>query len=282
MSSLSSASRSAATNENTRSAATRKHNRPSLCSFTFADGRRCRTPRISTHPHFCFYHSQKESRAATADKLARDLAYFFSAHYVSANDLTTALARLIPAAVRGDIKPRTARTIAYMLQTLLQAIHLSQDEYINAFGTDGWRKTIRNSVHSNKNYRFPPGPKPAGDQPEPPQPPPQPAPTPPQAQAPSPASSPLPSTPQPSMQPPQPASHPERSEGPLCDPAQSTNAMPLPNPSTQPAQAVPQPPAPNNSSLPANPPSRPDIANGDPYITRFGPEYRLREDLKLL
>ncbi len=43
--------------------------RVSLCMFTFADGRRCRTPRISSHPHFCFYHAKKEARARTAETL---------------------------------------------------------------------------------------------------------------------------------------------------------------------------------------------------------------------
>ena len=37
----------------------RPQDRKSLCRFTFADGRQCRTPRA-------------------ADKLARDLSYFFS------------------------------------------------------------------------------------------------------------------------------------------------------------------------------------------------------------
>jgi hypothetical protein len=32
-----------------------------------------------------------------------------------------------------DIKPRTARTVAYPAQTLLQSIRLAQHEYINAF-----------------------------------------------------------------------------------------------------------------------------------------------------
>jgi hypothetical protein len=35
--------------------------------FAFADGRRCRTPRISSHPHFCFYHAQKEARARATE-----------------------------------------------------------------------------------------------------------------------------------------------------------------------------------------------------------------------
>src|SRR6266581_6955941 len=134
--------------------------RVSLCMFAFADGRRCRTPRISSHPHFCFDHAQKEARARTAEKLGKDLAYFFSGNYLSACDLSTALARLIPAVVRGDVKPKTAHTVAYLVQTLLQSIHLSKHEYINAFGMDGWRKSVRNSVNGNYNYRFPPDPEP--------------------------------------------------------------------------------------------------------------------------
>ncbi|HMD08647.1 MAG TPA: hypothetical protein VKH63_13995 [Candidatus Acidoferrum sp.] len=129
--------------------------RVSLCLFTFTDGRRCRTPRTGNHPHFCFYHAQKEARACAAESLAKDLACFFSGDYLSACDLSTALARLIPAVIRGDIKPRLARTVAYMFQTQLQAIHIAQHEYINAFGTDGWRKTIRTSVNANYDHRFP-------------------------------------------------------------------------------------------------------------------------------
>jgi hypothetical protein len=167
-----------------RSAAARKNDRVSLCMFTFSDGRRCRTPRIRNHPHFCFYHAQKEARARTAQKLGKDLTYFFSGDYLSACDLSTALARLIPAVVRGDVKPKTAHTVAYLLQTLMQAIHISQHEYINAFGSDGWRKSVRNSVNDNYDYRFPPDP----EQSESLQPQPQPAQ--PQTQAQQPASAP--------------------------------------------------------------------------------------------
>ena len=42
--------------------------RVSLCSFTFSDGRRCRTPRAGNQPHFCFYHAQKEARNQQAGK----------------------------------------------------------------------------------------------------------------------------------------------------------------------------------------------------------------------
>ncbi len=134
--------------------------RVSLCLFSFTDGRRCRTPRTGSHPHFCFYHAQKEAQSQSTEKLAKDLAYFFSGNYLSACDLNTALGRLIPAVIRGEIKPRLARTVAYMLQTLMQSTRLSQHEYINAFGTDGWRQAVRTSVNSNSDYLFPPAPEP--------------------------------------------------------------------------------------------------------------------------
>ena len=123
--------------------------RAPLCLFSYEDGRRCRTPRIASHPHFCFHHAQKESQSQATESLAKDLDYFFSGDYLSACDLSTALGRLVPAVIRGHIKPRLARTVAYMLQTQLQAIHLAQHEYINAFGTDGWRHAVRTSVDAN-------------------------------------------------------------------------------------------------------------------------------------
>jgi hypothetical protein len=52
--------------------------RVSLCSFTFSDGRRCRTPRFRNNSRFCSYHAQKEARARATKKLSKDLAYFFS------------------------------------------------------------------------------------------------------------------------------------------------------------------------------------------------------------
>jgi hypothetical protein len=133
--------------------------RVSLCSFTFSDGRHCRTPRLRDNSRFCPYHAEKEARARAAQKLGKDLDYFFSGDYLSACDLSTALGRLIPAVVRGEVKPRAARTVAYLAQTLMQAIHLSKHEYINAFGTDGWRQSIRNSVKYNQDYLFPPAPE---------------------------------------------------------------------------------------------------------------------------
>src|SRR5258707_6335750 len=92
--------------------------RASLCSFSFADGRQCRTPRAAKHPRFCFYHAQKEARARAAQKRGKNLTYFFSGDYLSASDLSTALRRLITAVFRGDVKPRADSTVAYLSRTL--------------------------------------------------------------------------------------------------------------------------------------------------------------------
>jgi hypothetical protein len=145
----------------------RSKDRSGLCAFTFADGRRCRTPRRSGHPHLCFFHAQKEAKSRAAQQTGDDISSHISGFYVSACDLSTALARLFSAVAQGEIKPKTATTLAYLGQTLLQSIPLAQHEFINAFSTDAWRKTVRASFIGPED---PPQPAP---QPAPAQPPPQ-------------------------------------------------------------------------------------------------------------
>jgi hypothetical protein len=114
-----------------------------VCSFAYANGHHCRMPRKTSHPFLCTYHARKEAQAEAADQVGRDLATRFSANYLSGSDLSSALAHMMSAVAQGHLKPRAASTLAYLSQTLLQAIHLSQHEYINAFGTTSWREEIR-------------------------------------------------------------------------------------------------------------------------------------------
>lgn len=126
--------------------------RTSLCSFSFADGRRCRSPRLprpSTgcpdHPHLCSFHARKEAQALAAQQAGRDISSYLSSSYLSACDLSAALGQLFSAVAEGQIKPKTATALTYLSQTLLQTIRLAQDEYIQAFGPDSWRRVIRAS-----------------------------------------------------------------------------------------------------------------------------------------
>ncbi len=239
--------------------------RVSLCLFSYEDGRRCRTPRISTHPHFCFYHAQKESQSQATESLAKDLDYFFSGEYLSASDLSAALSRLIPAVIRGHIKPRLARTVAYMFQTQLQAIHLSQREYANAFGTEGWRKAVRNSITSNYDHVSPPDP---ADAPEPaPQPPAQtPAPSPAQAAPPS------PSRPAPRASVGAGLARPDRTNQPGIPVPPTTSVAP--SQTAQPTHPTPTP------SEPPTQPRQPGGPTRDPYAVHFDHNYRLIVDGK--
>src|SRR5712664_1811837 len=129
--------------------------RSRLCSFTFADGRRCRTPRRSGHPHLCFFHARKEALSRAAEQAGEDVSYYLSGTYLSACDLTAALGRIFSAAVHGEIKPKTATALAYLGQTLNQSIQLAQHEYINAFGTDSWRGEVRSSITVNNALNAP-------------------------------------------------------------------------------------------------------------------------------
>ena len=121
----------------------------SACLFAFADGRRCRMPRFAGgHSYLCAYHARKESQTLSGDQLGRELAQHFSGSYLSAHDLTAALGRLFAAVAQGRVKPKTAATLAYLSQTLVQTVQLAQHEHINAFGSDSWRRTLRSSLSS--------------------------------------------------------------------------------------------------------------------------------------
>jgi hypothetical protein len=159
MSANRSVERSAVALEKDRSAVAHEKDRSSLCAFTFADGRRC-----SAHPHLCFDHARKEAQALAAQQVGRDVSSFLSGSYLSACDLSSALGRLFSAVAQGEVKPRTASTLAYLGQILLQSIQFAQGEYINAFGTDYWRRTIRSS------FAPPPAPPESAPQPAPRQP----------------------------------------------------------------------------------------------------------------
>jgi hypothetical protein len=77
--------------------------------------------------------------------MGRNIAADLSGGYLSACDLSSALARLFSGVAQGHVKPKTASTLAYLGQTLLQSIQFAQHEYINPFGTNSWRSTIRSS-----------------------------------------------------------------------------------------------------------------------------------------
>jgi hypothetical protein len=153
----------------------RSNDRSSLCAFTFADGRKCRMPRRDGHPYLCAFHARKEAQSLAGERAGKDIAYHLSGSFVSACDLTSALGRLFSAVAQGHVKPKTASTLAYLGQTMVQALPLAQHEYINAYDTDDWRDTIRESHEQSAKHTNPPPPSPTPQSPAP-EPPAEPAP----------------------------------------------------------------------------------------------------------
>ncbi len=114
----------------------RPQDRASLCTFTFADGRRCRTPLSSRHPRLCFDHARKEFQAHAPEPPRTDLSFFFSGECVSAYDLSAAIARLLPEVAHSQCNPKTASTVASLSRAMVRTIQLSQHEFIRTHADD--------------------------------------------------------------------------------------------------------------------------------------------------
>lgn len=103
-----------------RSSATAPEDCFSRCSFSFADGRRCRMLRRDGHPYLCAFHARRESQALAGDKAGGDIAYHLSGGDVSDFDLSSALGRLFAAVAQGQVQPKTAATLTYLGRLLAQ------------------------------------------------------------------------------------------------------------------------------------------------------------------
>src|SRR5216684_2687218 len=126
-----------------RSASKSKKDRSvNMCAFTFADGRQCRSLRLSGHPHLCYDHAKKEAEADIAKQAGEDLVSLFCGKHLSAPDFTATLGRVLSAVACGYIKPKTAVTLALLGHTLNQSIELAQHEYANAPGGNARRKRV--------------------------------------------------------------------------------------------------------------------------------------------
>src|SRR5260370_1613766 len=150
----------------------RSKDRSSLCSFMFVDGRRCGILRRVGSPYLCAFHARKEAQSLAGEAAGKAIAYHLPGSFVSACDLSSALGRLFSAVAQGHVKPKTASTLAYLGQTLVQILPIAQDEYINAYDTDTWRETIRTSHEQSADHTSPDPPSPT------PEPDPEPAPSP--------------------------------------------------------------------------------------------------------
>jgi len=127
--------------------------RASLCTFTFADGRRCKTPRQPGDADFCYFHSQRELQRLAAKNAGNFVASAVCTDYVSACALNGSLGRLFRAVACGQINPKTAHTLAYLAQVMAQTLPMAEEEFARTFGREPLLDTVT-SAFGKLNPKF--------------------------------------------------------------------------------------------------------------------------------
>jgi hypothetical protein len=125
----------------------------SRCTFTFADGRQCKTPRQPGDADFCYFHSQRELRRLAARNAGDFIASGLSTDYVSACALNGTLGRLFRAVASGQISPKTAHTLGYLAQIMAQTLPMAEDEFARTFGDEPLVATVT-SAFGKLNPKF--------------------------------------------------------------------------------------------------------------------------------
>jgi len=135
---------------------------PATCQFPFADGRHCRMPIAPSHPFLCLFHADRERRfheraclESAPDEVAAQLGTF-SGEIKTANDLNVLLTRLWSLVASRRIPPRTAATLAYLANLLLQTLGPVRDEISDTRGIEEWYAAVfRSFPHRQSASRSP-------------------------------------------------------------------------------------------------------------------------------
>ncbi len=122
----------------------KNQDRPDLCHFTFADGRRCTMPQFPDDFGLCFHHGQKYRARLEAKEAGRQVSQFLDTDIVTACDLSSTLSTLFSATAQGYIKPKTAAALAYLAQLMLQTPKRAKEEFLESL-QDRWPKVVRES-----------------------------------------------------------------------------------------------------------------------------------------
>jgi len=121
-----------------------EQDRACLCTFTFADGRRCQLPQAPDDMGLCYFHAQKFRQRLSAQEAGRQISEFLNTDILTACDLNSAFASLFSATAQGVIKPKTAASLAYLGQLMLQTQRLAKQEFLEAF-KERWPKIVQES-----------------------------------------------------------------------------------------------------------------------------------------
>jgi hypothetical protein len=101
----------------------------SVCLRQFSDGRRCRMLRKLGHASLCPFHANEErklqgddQKLLEQDRLASELATLGAGGALYPDDIARVTAKLFNALASNRISPRSAATLGYLAQLLLQSL----------------------------------------------------------------------------------------------------------------------------------------------------------------
>ena len=129
------------------------------CVFAFADGRRCTMlPAPTSKYGLCYFHHQQYIDRLNQQHAGEQICRGFADDINTACDLSAAFTNLFRATALGYIKPKTAHTLTYLGNLMLQTHQLAKQEYESAFQNDPWPDVVAGSIcfRENKQPGTPP------------------------------------------------------------------------------------------------------------------------------
>ena len=112
------------------------------CLFSYSDGRRCRMMRSSQHPSLCHYHARIEQQYLEAQRLGAEISTTLTGHFHTAADINHVLGRVFTALAQGRINRRSAATLIWACQLMLQSLPALKDETKFRYTYETWSDLI--------------------------------------------------------------------------------------------------------------------------------------------
>jgi len=123
------------------------------CTFLFADGRRCRMLQTRTDSTLCPHHAKEEAQQREAEKLKAELACL-SGSVNSVTQICEVLGKVFNALAENRISARTANTLGYLAQLMLQSAPSVRREVNDAVGhTRAYDALLRHQLPVVRKFR---------------------------------------------------------------------------------------------------------------------------------
>ena len=120
---------------------------PGLCQFAFSDGRLCRMLRQKNHPTLCLFHARDEQQLLESHNLGAQIATSYTGDYLTAADINHVLSKVFTALAQNRIPQRTAATLAYLGQVMLNSLPMAKKETTFVYSYETWKDMIDNATH---------------------------------------------------------------------------------------------------------------------------------------